>query len=57
MAQQNVDVGSIAGDGTGDPLREAFTKINENFTELYSGNVQVTASNIRVYSVAGKTEG
>lgn len=37
MAQQTVDVGSFAGDGTGDPLREAFTKINENFTELYLG--------------------
>jgi len=36
MAQQNVDIGSIAGDGTGDPLRDAFTKINENFSELYS---------------------
>lgn len=55
MAQQEIDVGSIAGDGTGDPLRSAFTKINQNFTELYSGNVQVTASNIRVYSVAGRT--
>lgn len=54
MAQQDIDVGSFAGDGTGDPLREAFTKINENFTELYSGNVQVTASNVLVYSVAGR---
>lgn len=35
MAQQEIDVGSLAGDGTGDPLRDAFTKINENFTELY----------------------
>lgn len=55
MAQQEIDVGSLAGDGTGDPLRDAFTKINENFTELYSGNVQVVAANIQVYSVAGRT--
>ena len=55
MAQQDIDVGSFAGDGTGDPLRDAFTKINENFTELYSGNVQVTAANVLVYSVAGRT--
>jgi len=54
MAQQEIDVGSIAGDGTGDPLRDAFTKINENFTELYSGNVQVTAANVLVESVAGR---
>ena len=55
MAQQEIDVGSFAGDGTGDPLRDAFTKINENFTELYSGNVQVTGANVLVYSVAGRT--
>jgi hypothetical protein len=54
MAQQIITTGNVAGDGTGDPLRDAFTKINENFTELYSGNVQVTAANIRVYSVAGR---
>ncbi len=55
MAQQLVTVGNVAGDGTGDQLREAFTKINENFTELYSGNVQVTAANVQVYTVAGRT--
>ena len=55
MAQQEIDIGSVAGDGSGDPLRDAFNKINQNFTELYSGNVQVTAANIRVYSVAGRT--
>lgn len=55
MAQQLVNVGIVASDGTGDELREAFTKVNENFTELYSGNVQVTAANIRVFSVAGRT--
>lgn len=55
MAQQIITTGNVAGDGTGDPLRDAFTKINENFTELYSGNVQVTAANILVYSVAGRT--
>ena len=54
MAKQTVDVGTSASDGTGDDLRVAFTKINENFSELYSGNVQVTAANVRVYSVAGR---
>jgi len=55
MAQQVIDVGTSASDGTGDPLRDAFTKINDNFTELYSGNVQVTGANVLVYSVAGRT--
>lgn len=36
MAQQTINVGGSANDGTGDPLRNAFTKANENFTELYS---------------------
>ena len=35
MAQQLVNVGNTASDGTGDELRDAFTKINENFTEVY----------------------
>ena len=37
MAQQTINTGSEPNDGTGDPLRNAFTKANENFTELYSG--------------------
>ena len=37
MAQQTINTGSEPNDGTGDPLRNAFTKANQNFTELYSG--------------------
>jgi uncharacterized coiled-coil protein SlyX len=55
MAKQTVNVGTSASDGTGDDLRVAFTKINENFDELYSGNVNVVAANVLVYSVAGRT--
>lgn len=36
MAQQTINIGSTANDGTGDPLRSAFSKINDNFTELYT---------------------
>jgi len=35
MAQQLIGIGAIANDGTGDPLRTAFDKTNDNFTELY----------------------
>ena len=35
MAKQTINIGSNANDGTGDPLRTAFQKINENFAELY----------------------
>lgn len=37
MAQQTINVGTTANDGTGDPLRTALTKANANFTELYGG--------------------
>lgn len=36
MAKQVIDIGTTANDGTGDPLRTAFDKVNSNFTELYS---------------------
>ena len=36
MARQNINVGSRANDKAGDPLRTAFTKINDNFVELYA---------------------
>jgi len=36
MTQQVIDVGNVANDGQGDPLRTAFTKTNANFTELYN---------------------
>jgi NAD(P)H-hydrate repair Nnr-like enzyme with NAD(P)H-hydrate epimerase domain len=36
MAKQIINIGTVANDGTGDPLRTAFDKINDNFTELYS---------------------
>ena len=34
MAIQTVNIGTIANDGTGDDLREAFVKVNNNFAEL-----------------------
>jgi len=36
MAQQTLNVGSNANDGTGDTLRNAMIKVNDNFTELYA---------------------
>ncbi len=40
MAQQNINVGASGNDGTGDDLRTAGTKINNNFSELF-GDVSV----------------
>jgi len=36
MAQQSINIGTVANDGTGDSLRVAFDKSNDNFTELYN---------------------
>jgi len=33
--QQVINNGTVANDGTGDTLRDATTKINDNFTRLY----------------------
>lgn len=35
MAQQTINTGTAPNDGTGDTLRDAMTKANANFTELY----------------------
>ena len=42
MAQQTINIGTVANDGTGDPLRTAFDKANDNFTELYSFGGDIT---------------
>ena len=36
MTFQPINVGTVANDGTGDPLRTAFIKVNANFSEIYS---------------------
>jgi hypothetical protein len=36
MARKIVDIGVSGNDGTGDSIREAFRKTNENFSELYA---------------------
>ena len=44
MAQQIINVGAAANDGTGDGLRTAYIKVNENFSELY--NTTITPARI-----------
>jgi len=42
-----IDIGNIANDGTGDDLRTAFEKINENFVELETGiDASTVAANV-----------
>lgn len=37
MAKQTINIGSAANDGTGEAIRSAFDKINQNTDELYDG--------------------
>tara|TARA_B110000977_G_scaffold114761_1_gene148363 strand:+ start:192 stop:893 length:702 start_codon:yes stop_codon:yes gene_type:complete len=47
MTITRIDVGNIANDGTGDDLRQAFVKVNNNFDELDLRVVpQNTATNL-----------
>ena len=50
MSKQDIYLGVEGNDGTGDSIREAFRKANENFTELYAvfgqgGTISFTALN------------
>ena len=52
MAKQTVNIGTLADDGTGDPARTAFDKINDNFDELYTGVVPATGADSYVLNAA-----
>jgi hypothetical protein len=46
MANQIINVGTTANDGTGDKVRDAFIKVNSNFGELYDeGGANITVNN------------
>jgi hypothetical protein len=42
MTITNINIGTIANDGTGDDLREAFIKVNNNFAELNARDPEST---------------
>ena len=47
MAQQTLNIGTTANDGTGDTLRVAMDKVNDNFDEIYASplfNEHITIS-------------
>ena len=52
MAQQTLNIGATANDGTGDTLRVAMDKVNDNFDEIYaspiiSDFITITGNEIR----------
>jgi len=46
MTQQTINIGSSPNKGDGDPLRTAFDKINDNFTELYARDLNTDAQTL-----------
>jgi len=44
VAKQTINLGTSANKGDGDPLRTAFDKVNDNFTELYARDVNTDFS-------------
>ena len=45
MAKQTINIGTSPNKGDGDPIRTAFDKVNDNFTELYSDVKQLNSVN------------
>jgi hypothetical protein len=50
MSQEIINIGTLPNDGEGDPLRVAFTKINNNFSQIFNSLGQAEGS-----TVAGAT--
>ena len=48
MSLSLIDTGTNQDDGTGDTLRGAFVKVNENFTEIYNELGGTVLSNLRM---------
>ena len=60
MAREIINVGATANDGTGDGLRTAYIKCNDNFAELYGSSIEPTfiangTSNVSVANNANVT--
>ena len=55
MSKQIINIGNSANDGAGDPARTAFTKINNNFNEIYNifGNTTNTNDALKFLGVIG----
>ena len=46
MAINNIDIGAVPNDGTGDPIRTAFDTVNDNFAFVQAGLFAGTESSI-----------
>ena len=55
MAQQNIDFGSFPDDPSADAIRTAFSKVQNNFNQLFSTNANSTVNSINRTPGAGIT--
>lgn len=51
---QTINIGSVANDGTGDTIRNAFDKVNDNFIEVSRGLYAQTALGNNITSSSGE---
>ena len=51
MGKQIINIGTTANDNTGDDLRSAGDKINDNFTELYNFDSVGIVNNAKLQQV------
>ena len=56
MTQEIIDTGEFPNDGTGEPLRDAFNAVNNNFSEIYAAgpvgsNIVITGNTVTVTGV------
>ena len=54
MTIQTINIGAVANDGTGDPLRTAFTKTNDNFSNLTT-DINTVQSNVTTLTTSTNT--
>lgn len=54
MSKQTINIGIRANDGKGDSLRVAFTKTNNNFTELYTTVANNSNTSTRYYEISSE---
>ncbi len=55
MAQQTINTGATANDGTGDTVRDALVKTNDNFDELYAQSVALNPDS-KLVAVFGESD-
>ena len=58
MSQYVINTGSMPNDGTGTPLRTAFTDVNLNFNQVFAAgpvgsNIQISNNTIQTTNVNG----